>query len=387
MAAQGPLFLFNPFGLAALGFVLLRLRLKLGEAAVSLWWSIGFLTAAAAFVLEFSRGILEPTVAVFLVNAAFLATGIALNRAVARTYATPARDGPIGVIALVTLGLMMWFQVVHPDTALRIVIGSPVLGLILLHAGLRVPFGSRRPRDHAIRAFFVLLFALLIARSLATVPYLPQGLTVAQYRVSDFYLSMHMAAVMIGLVLAAVMISAVVHDLVEEHRLRSETDPLTGILNRRGFEEQVGALAGTPCGQPLFVTLADIDHFKSVNDRFGHAAGDAVIVGLARLLVSLYGEGAVVGRMGGEEFAIARRFADQREAHTLAEIARGAFAALAFDDTAPGTRFTVSFGIAEVDAAAGLAVSLGRADANLYLAKTRGRDRVVGEEKAAQLAA
>ncbi|MEP9394961.1 GGDEF domain-containing protein [Gordonia sp. VNK1] len=82
------------------------------------------------------------------------------------------------------------------------------------------------------------------------------------------------------------------------------TDPLTGVLNRRGFTAAMRGVAARP-GCPFAVAMIDIDHYKTINDKYGHAVGDAVLIRLAQRIRSTAGLDAVVGRLGGDEFVIA----------------------------------------------------------------------------------
>jgi diguanylate cyclase (GGDEF)-like protein len=153
----------------------------------------------------------------------------------------------------------------------------------------------------------------------------------------------------------------------------AETDHLTGIANRAAFDARVAALHQSAAGWFLVV---DIDHFKAVNDRNGHAVGDAALVSVAQTLCMMVGPGDVVGRIGGEEFAVFLPNADANAAVATAEAIRRAVAALSIRG-ADGKPFalTVSIGI---KSGSGLSVAdgLSRADQAMYRAKQGGRNQV-----------
>lgn len=157
---------------------------------------------------------------------------------------------------------------------------------------------------------------------------------------------------------------------------KSEIDNLSGLLNRRGFERAAEGVfeEAARTRQPLALIVADIDHFKSINDRFGHAAGDQAIRVFATLLETAAG-GHIVGRTGGEEFAIVIRGADLMSARMLAEGARSAFSNTQFREL-DEQRITASFGIAERAREETLSDLMRRADLALYDAKRAGRDCV-----------
>lgn len=161
------------------------------------------------------------------------------------------------------------------------------------------------------------------------------------------------------------------------------TDPLTGCLNRRGFEQELRRTVARASryGGELSLLAIDVDHFKDVNDTFGHLAGDIVLRELAGLLTSAARGSDLVARVGGEEFVMLLPNADEENAGVVAErigeVVRGhAFEALR---RGGGKGLTVSVGIAtEQVVDAGLSSALrARADEALYVAKRLGRDRVV----------
>lgn len=155
----------------------------------------------------------------------------------------------------------------------------------------------------------------------------------------------------------------------------SQTDPLTGLLNRRGFDvlaKPALALARR-AGRPLTVMMLDIDHFKVVNDEHGHDAGDYVLVALARLMRERLREADVVARVGGEEFVALLPDTDLEGGVLVADMLREAVAALQL----PCGPVTVSAGVAMVGASTSdMSELLHQADMALYRAKGSGRNRV-----------
>lgn len=155
----------------------------------------------------------------------------------------------------------------------------------------------------------------------------------------------------------------------------SRTDALTGLTNRaaatRRLEEEIGR--ATRHGRPLSVILFDLDNFKSINDHFGHAAGDEVLRRFAELLGRVARGGDVTARWGGEEFLIICPETDEAGAARAAERVVTTMRALDFGD---GRRHTVSAGVAAHRAGEGIDAWLHRADEALYRSKAAGRDRV-----------
>jgi diguanylate cyclase (GGDEF)-like protein len=170
--------------------------------------------------------------------------------------------------------------------------------------------------------------------------------------------------------------------LIDELRLSSTTDYLTGLMNRRAFAESAEAqLAGARRhAWPLSLVIFDIDHFKNVNDRSGHDAGDVVLSALATLAKAEFRVGDIVCRYGGEEFAVLAPHCGREDAALLSERVRGAIAGMPIP--LPSGRsiwVTASFGVAvaPADANPQLDALVRAADEALYRAKAEGRNRVV----------
>jgi len=163
--------------------------------------------------------------------------------------------------------------------------------------------------------------------------------------------------------------------------LQARTDALTGLLNRRGFDSRMEfALAlARRSGRPLSVVSLDVDHFKGVNDRFGHEAGDEVLRRLAQTLQQRLRASDVIARLGGEEFAVVLPDTAAEDALAIAQSIVDGMAAQ--EDPLVG-RITVSAGIASLRDAPDSALELlRRSDAALYAAKGQGRNRVCAEPK------
>jgi diguanylate cyclase (GGDEF)-like protein len=188
----------------------------------------------------------------------------------------------------------------------------------------------------------------------------------------------------------------------QQLRLVADLDPLTGVANRRAFHAAaIRMLADKPVGDSVAVLLFDLDHFKRINDTFGHAAGDEILIRFAHTARRLLGRSAEFGRWGGEEFAAVVRCRDEQAAWAVAEQVRAGFAAekaraacadekaraacadeKARAACAAGTdgrqpTGTVSIGVSIVPSGGSIEATLAVADQALYEAKRLGRDRVV----------
>lgn len=169
------------------------------------------------------------------------------------------------------------------------------------------------------------------------------------------------------------------------HRLEAETDVLTGLLNRRALFDR---MAGEALAPGRAVIVFDLDHFKTINDRYGHAAGDEVLRRFADALRLNTREGDIAARTGGEEFVLVLRDASLPLATSTAERIRALFAESHVETGRGAVRASASAGVALAGGEAGSFEDLlNRADVSLYRAKTGGRNRVVAELKLRNLKA
>jgi len=186
-------------------------------------------------------------------------------------------------------------------------------------------------------------------------------------------------------------------DEVRRARQESLVDALTTLANRRAFDRRLAAclaadaavLGAPPAGAPVSLVVLDIDHFKRVNDSFGHAFGDQVLRAVAQVMSTLCPDGGLAARIGGEEFALVLPGRSLEQARALAERLRATVAAsrirrkgVAGDGQAAAPddiqRITVSLGVAvHAGGDESAAAFADRADRALYAAKQGGRDRVV----------
>jgi len=165
---------------------------------------------------------------------------------------------------------------------------------------------------------------------------------------------------------------------IERHRNVAERDELTGLLNRRGFQNALERDAQSPRGA---VIVCDIDYFKRINDTYGHAMGDRVIKILAHEIEQLVGKHGRAMRCGGEEFAAILPNASLEEGRALAESLRVSFANRRWDREGLSQGVTISCGISLVRRGeATLDDAINRADAALYAAKSAGRNQVLVDE-------
>jgi diguanylate cyclase (GGDEF)-like protein len=167
--------------------------------------------------------------------------------------------------------------------------------------------------------------------------------------------------------------------LYEDAQRLATTDALTGLLNRRAFLDAIDRERARSDRHvlPFSLLLLDLDHFKAVNDSRGHVAGDAVLKGVAGVLSRVARRSDVVARWGGEEFVVALPHTSQAGARVAGErVRRGIAEALYTVPSGEPLRVTASVGVASAESPWSLEAIVAAADAAMYSAKSRGRNRV-----------
>jgi diguanylate cyclase (GGDEF)-like protein len=345
------------------------------------WLAFGYLLGMAYFTIEFSIPAFDNArpvvVAAFVV---FLGATIAFNGGLARKYGV-APPWPPMLFFLLATTIAVYFVQDLPRQSLVRMMAYQLPYAVMQFVGLAIVWSSRQRPARLDR----ILMAVLAASGLqfASKPFIAHalggwGANPQAYLQSSYALVSQSLGTVFGLALALLMLAILVRDVLAEVTSKSEMDTLSRLLNRGGFTRhaELAVLGAMRQGVPVALVIADLDHFKSVNDSFGHASGDRVIETFAGFLREAAAGHHVAGRIGGEEFAIMLPGTNLAAARLFAEGTRSAFGALPIDGLPADNRCTASFGVAELHPGEDFADLMRRADQALYQAKNAGRDCV-----------
>ena len=251
---------------------------------------------------------------------------------------------------------------------------GPFALMLALAATAVARHSPRRPVDLAVVTVLGLGAAQFTVK-LVMLGLAGEGPGVRAYLASPYAFYSQTAGGIISLLLGLSLLGLLVADTMEETKDRLQTDALSGLPNRAAFLERAArALRRLPPGEPAALVLADLDRFKTINDTFGHRVGDAVIRAFGATLLAHFGEGAICGRLGGEEFGILIPGCTPQAARAHVEAVR-ALTRLNRDAGLPEEHtVTASFGVALMDRDESLEGALHRADMALYAVKEAGRD-------------
>ena len=362
-----------------------RLRLAARPAR---HWAAATALVAVGLSLILARGEASPWLTVGLANALVLLSFVILRRGI-QIFGrlVPTDREHLIVLGLVIAGLAG--AVAHGDFILPVlIVTSAALAWTLLRSAYEVvhsltaEFGVVAARWCAMPAAGI---GVLFVLRLLLAPLLGTAVFGAVNGPGTGNTVMAFASLVFGLLVNAMLFAMTVLRLVRRLQYQSDHDVLTDLLSRRAMERLLEAEAQRQrrFGAGYAVLSIDIDHFKLINDRWGHATGDAVLVRVAHALRDASREVDRVARMGGEEFCVLLPGVDQAGAERAAQRLLQAVRELEHLDAGPSLQVTVSIGLAIVGPdAEPLPALLRRLDQALYAAKNRGRNRVEYAEPA-----
>jgi diguanylate cyclase (GGDEF)-like protein len=343
------------------------------------WWGTAYLLGAASVALWTVGGSkLGVPLSLALNAVGFVACGMVWNAS--RVFHGRKPNWP-GLV----LGAMVWVAAVlllpPEDGALRLTVGAAIVAVYAALTAAQLWNERRR----SMQQRWPTIVVPLLHGAVLMLPILLGDLL--RPHDETFSSSIWVTAFSIELVLYAIGTVFVIFMLVSDravtvHKTAASVDPLTGMFNRRGFAEACSRVIEreAKAGRPVTVMIFDIDHFKSINDRFGHPAGDEILKLFATVVINNVRISDLSGRVGGEEFA-ALLPCSLEEGVIVAERVREAFetSGITCDEGAVDT--TVSIGVAGGPAGNELEVLLAAADTALYQAKRSGRNRVEAAEE------
>ena len=372
------LFMVTIYVEAILGLLLLFAWAQNTQIYAVAWWGFAHLIRAGSIVLFGMHGNAPDLITIDLANA-LLFTAFAVTWTGARVF-----DGrPVEPVYLVT-GAVIWLLVCRlPVLAEALELRSMIASGIITAYTWLTAYEFWRGRSEALVSRWPAIFmlfahgALFLLRT-PLVTLLPWSPT------NNIFGSVWLTVLSFEALLFTISIAFILLAMAKErtelrHRTAAMVDPLTGIANRRAFLHEAGLLAKRHSGnpRPTAVLLIDLDHFKSINDRFGHALGDRVLELFTDSARRSIRSSDLIGRIGGEEFAAVLYDTSRDKAVAVAERMRVAFAQIAQDVDGRPVCATVSIGIVhceepELD----VPELLSQADQALYFAKENGRNRV-----------
>jgi diguanylate cyclase (GGDEF)-like protein len=363
---------------AMLGLLLLFAWVQNTQIIAVAWWGFAHLLRSGSIVLFGMYGTVSEIISIDLANA-ILFTAFAMTYTGARVF-----DGrSVNPFALAG-GAAVWLLAsrtpyIFDSMDARILVSSGIITCYTWCTAYEFWRGRSEPLVSRWPAIFMLFAhgALFLLRTPLTsiLPWTNKD----QLYASVWLTVLSFEALLFTISIAFILLAMAKERTELRHKTAALIDPLTGIANRRAFLESAAELflrqGNSP--RPTAVLLIDLDHFKSINDRFGHAIGDKILQTFAEATSAKLGPRDLIGRLGGEEFAIVLYDVNRERALAVAERIRSTFAEVsAVIDNCP-VHSTVSVGVVvEQAGSVDITLLLAQADQALYYAKSRGRNRV-----------
>lgn len=350
-----------------------RSSIRLGR-----WCAAAFVCAAATVTIEaLARDIPSVRLASTLSFGSLVAALFFITAGLRRHYRP---DSSLRWLGAASVGAVAFTALVGVDLprggwAQAVTYQLPFAAMTAFAAGIVLRHAPRRAVDLVLAAVLGLC-ALQFAAKSVLIPMNGADNGVRDYLLSSYARYSQTAGSILSLMLGVALLALVVTEVIGEATGRLERDGLSGVLTRTAFLERAERLAETaPAGTRAGLLICDLDHFKSINDRFGHPAGDEVIRRFGALLAACAGPQDLCGRIGGEEFCLLLPAADAESLARIASLLKTGAEQMRFAWLPEEQRITASLGGTLVAPGEPLASAIRRADVALYQAKADGRNR------------
>lgn len=340
---------------------------------LALSYGVGMFTPLAELVLPLAR---DPSAFMILSYGSFLLALVLMGPALSIFYGKTPRWGTAWtILAIGFLSRVAIWGGRRDDLAYEFVYQTPFAIAAAACATVVIRHGRRSTLDFTLTVIFIVIAGHFLLKPFAAA-YLGSGLTAGQYLNSRYAMLSQAStgALLIGAGLT--LLINVLQTVVSQNKEAAYLDPLTAMPNRRALHQQFEMLQKTMGDQTLAIAIVDIDHFKAINDQWGHDVGDKAIQAVASALDGARPNNGFVARVGGEEFVVLLPECYPALAAMRCESLRLAVGAA---DCGLGRPITGSIGWTMVADSEDLNDALRRADRGLYRAKLTGRDRVEAE--------
>jgi diguanylate cyclase (GGDEF)-like protein len=358
-----------------LGIFLLALWLQERSVRAMAWWGSAYLIGASAVALWGMQKTNIPYLAEVPNALLFIACGMIWNGA-RLFHGRPILPGPLVAGALVWFGACQWSVLAQWMNG-RIILSSLIIATYTFLAAIEL----RRERRRSLR--WLAVSAPILHATVFLSPIMVILLWPSEASADGWFAVFALQTLLYVVGTAFVVVVMAGERTTAQYKSAAMTDPLTGLFNRRAFFAAANGLIATQMRKkkPVSVLAFDLDHFKSVNDHFGHGIGDETLRLFASTASANMRTSDVIGRLGGEEF-VAILPGSLADAVIVAERVRAAFEVAGVEISGQRVGSTVSIGVAEAGPPlAEFGELLGRADAALYRAKHGGRNRVTTDQE------
>jgi diguanylate cyclase (GGDEF)-like protein len=361
--------------------LLLLAGLNRGDAQGSRYWALANILLCIGLAMSFTKFFLDNRW-FFVLGAVVLTCGMGLQYVGLQKFKREAVTWwvPVTAVSLV-LVQTVWFHALHQDAQGRMIANSLVYAAISIACArlLMVPAPAPLKTAYKFTAItFLALAGTLIGRAILT--YIAPAQSFGEQPFPPISPRLFFFSSMLQMCLTFGFVLMMNYRLVTDLRVLAVRDPLTGVLNRRSLEDEASYLLAR-CdrnNETMTMMMIDVDHFKAVNDEYGHQAGDEVLKHLVATVNATIRTGDYFARYGGEEFCVMLPLTTKEEALVLAERLRQKYADTPTQIDSKSIASTISIGLTDThQAGVEFANLVSLADQAMYQAKRAGRNRVV----------
>lgn len=340
-----------------------------------LFVGISFGLIATGFTLKQYLLAREPALNILLVSTCYMSAICLLIAAAGQRRGVKGQGVFLTCLASAAIISTVVSSVLETDLSVRSILHNCIIGAVFLIGSF--PLSKTKNPDilDRILLWVFTLIGVTFGLIVLSIRGASSGLTEANYYTSTYWFLTNISLVVWLVSLALILFAMTATDLMKKIRHAAEEDHLSGLLIRSAFTREVTALMdGTKinCGVILF----DLDHFKQINDTYGHTAGDAVLERIGALVHDFTPANSICGRLGGEEFGIVLPGMPLAATRLFAEELRMAIMMLEIDGIPSHQRISASFGITLHDPQQPFEAAYKDADTALYEAKKSGRNKV-----------
>ncbi|WP_246102803.1 GGDEF domain-containing protein [Rhizobium straminoryzae] len=347
------------------------------SAAAARWIASAYAIASLSTIAELLVAYTDwPKLFALMAFSSVLGGMVLIRIGIGKLYGVPASPVFLGVFFAASILLDLVIYPLPRGTFMHSISYQVPFALIMAHSAIAILHSTRRMMiDRVMLVLLVLASLQFIGKGVLAV-LVGAGQTAQDYVHSYYALVSQSTTGVFVVIIGLMLLSVFVLEIMADERTNSEVDSLSGVYNRRGFDVHCDLALRRRAMGPHALILCDLDHFKRVNDTYGHFSGDSVIRHFGALLLASIPDDAVVGRIGGEEFCILLPGVPLDAAVMFAQALRGSVAMQTVPGLPAGFHITASFGVAVFQHAHELGMVMRHADKALYDAKAAGRNCV-----------
>jgi diguanylate cyclase (GGDEF)-like protein len=345
------------------------------------WWILAMLVHPVGFLLIGLRSVVSDWSSMVLSNTLIAMSFAAFAISLRLFNGSPQRRGRLYALVAATVAIAAWYSIFDPDEGLRIGATSMLFALLLGSSARSIyrKGAERTVTGHITGSMFLVGTAVMAWRGV-TYLFFPETVPYSTFSTNPLQVAAYSAGGLLPVVSTIGFLLMCTEFNQRELARAASLDYLTGICNRRAIEDLAtrSIAAARRHGIPMAMMIVDVDHFKRINDEFGHQAGDVALVETVKRIRDSLRSEDLVGRLGGEEFVAIMPSTDAASALAAAERMRQSFAGSPMLIGDRELLITVSIGVAVLDAQDQVySHLLRRADRAMYAAKTAGRNKVM----------